>query len=256
MNGTGGTALQPEAEPAGREAALLGALVDLTSKLVSDYDVVDVLEDLTGYSVELLAVDAAGLVLADDHGRLQVMSFSSDEAHQLEVFQLRACEGPCVDAYSTRAPVAAGDLTEHGHRWPRFAVQAHELGIRGVHAIPLRCPEGALGAMNLFTTSTPRELPDADLRAAQALADVATTVLLQYRTLDEAHRTTAQLQTALDNRVIIEQAKGALSERGGISAEEAFVRLRRFARRNNLKITDLAAAVMNDALDTAPLLTS
>ncbi|NMO88452.1 GAF and ANTAR domain-containing protein [Actinomycetospora sp. TBRC 11914] len=256
MNSTGSTAERaPEADPAGREAALLAALVDLTSKLVSDFDVVEVLEDLTGYSVDLLAVDAAGLVLADDHGTLRVMSSSTDEARQLELFQLATCEGPCVDAHATGAPVASGDLDEHRDRWPRFVARARDLGIRGVHALPLRCPDGALGALNLFTV-TRRGLPEADLRAAQALADVASTVLRQQRSLHEAHRTAAQLQTALDHRVIIEQTKGVLSERGGISADEAFVRLRRFARKNNLKITDVARAVMDDALDTTPLLGS
>lgn len=245
----------PDTAARAREAGLLRALVDLTATLVADYDVVAVLEDLTGYCVDLLAVDAAGLVLADERGALQVMSSSTDHAHELELLQLRSQEGPCVEAYRSCASVDAGDLARHGHRWPRFAARARELGIHGVHALPLCCRTSALGALNLFAT-TPRELPAADLQAAQALADVATTVLLQQRTLDEAHRVTEQLQTALDNRVIIEQAKGSLSERGGISADEAFARLRRYARARSLKVTDVAHAVMSDTVDATVLLAS
>lgn len=238
---------------AGREAALLSALVGLARTLVSDYDVVDVLEQLTARCVELLDVDAAGLVLADHHGRLEIMSSSGEQAHQLELHQLRDRQGPCVDAYRTGAPVHADDVAEHAHRWPAFVAHARELGVHGVHALPMRCRERAIGAMNLFTT-TPRPFPAADVHAAQALADVATTVVLQHRTLGEAQRITEQLRTALDHRIIIEQAKGALAERGGLSADDAFAHLRRYARRHNLKITALAQAVMSDAVDTAALL--
>lgn len=238
-----------------REAALLTALVGLARTLVSDYDVVDVLEQLTTRCVELLDVDAAGLVLADQHGELEIMSSSSEQAHQLELRQLRDDQGPCVDAYRTGVPVHVDDVAEHDHRWPDFATHARELGIHGVHALPLRCRDRAIGAMNLFTT-TPRPFPDADVHAAQALADVATTVVLQHRTLDEAQRVTEQLRTALEHRIIIEQAKGALAERGGVSADVAFARMRRYARRHNLKITTLAHAVMSDAIDPAVLLRS
>jgi GAF domain-containing protein len=245
----------PDTAARGRESALLGVLVELTAALVGDYDVIDVLEDLTGACVELLAVDAAGLVLADERGRLQVLSSSSDDAHALELFQLRSREGPCIDAFRSRAPVHGDDLVRSGDRWPRFVARARSLGIDGVHALPLRCRTSALGTLNLFTRGR-RVLPAGDLRAAQALADVASTVLLQQRTLDEAHRVTEQLRTALAHRVIIEQAKGALGERGGISAEEAFARLRRYARARHLKVTDVAHAVMADTVDVAALLAS
>lgn len=245
----------PDTEARNRESALLGVLVELTAALVDDYDVIDVLEDLTRSCVELLAVDAAGLVLADERGRLQVLSSSSDEAHALELFQLRSREGPCVDAFYGAVPVDADDLARSGGRWPRFAARARTLGIAGVHALPLRCRTSALGALNLFTRG-PRVLPVGDLRAARALADVASTVLLQQRTLDEAHRVTEQLQTALTHRVVIEQAKGALGERGGISPDEAFARLRRYARARHLKVSEVAQAVMDDTVDAALLLAS
>ncbi|PVZ12944.1 GAF and ANTAR domain-containing protein [Actinomycetospora cinnamomea] len=236
-----------------REASLLTALVGLARTLVSDYDVVDVLDQLTARCVELLDVDAAGLMLAGHDGGLEVMSSSSEQAHQLELHQLRDRQGPCVDAYRTGVGVHADDVAAHGHRWPEFAAHARELGIHGVHALPLRCNERAIGAMNLFTT-TPRPFPDADVHAAQALADVATTVVLQHRTLGEAQLITEQLRTALDSRIIIEQAKGALAERGGLSADDAFARMRRHARRHHLKVTAVAQAVMSDAIDTAALL--
>jgi transcriptional regulator with GAF, ATPase, and Fis domain len=245
----------PHTTARGRESALLGVLVELVAALVEDYDVVDVLEDLTGHCVHLLAVDAAGLVVADDRAGLQVMSSSSDDAHALELFQLRAREGPCVDAYRSAAPVAADNIERWADRWPRFVAGARTFGLRGVHALPLRNRTTALGALNLFTTAD-QVLPAHDVRAAQALADVASTVLLQQRTLDDAHRVSDQLRKALANRVVIEQAKGALSERGRISPDEAFARLRRYARARHLKVTDVAHAVMSDTVDAADLLAS
>ena len=245
------TAAQGEATE--RTPTLLDVLVRLTDTLITDFDVIDVLYELTRDCVQLLGVDDAGLVLTDQRGGLQVMSSTSQAVHALELFQLSAGQGPCLDAFRTRIQVHAPDLAQVSARWPRFAERAGQVGIRGVHAIPMRCREHTLGAMNLFSR-TVRRLDPVEARAGQALADVASTAVLQHRTLAESHRVTEQLQHALNNRVIVEQAKGRLSERHGLSVDEVFHGLRTHARANNLKLADLAQAAMDRAVDTTPIL--
>lgn len=233
-----------------RSATLLDVLVQLTDTLITDFDVVDVLEGLARNCVELLGVDDAGLMLTDQRGGLQVMASTSTSVHALELFQLSAGQGPCLDAFRTRTQVHAPDVAGVSARWPRFAARAGQVGVAGVHALPMRCREHTLGAINLFS-ATVRPLDPTMVRAGQALADVASTAVLQHRTLAESHRVTEQLQHALTHRVIIEQAKGRLSERHGLSVEEVFAGLRAHARANNLKLSDLAQAATDRAVDTA-----
>jgi transcriptional regulator with GAF, ATPase, and Fis domain len=236
-----------------REAGLLNTMMQLADLLVGDFDVVEAMALLTDSCVRLLAVDAAGLVLADGRGGLHVMASMTEVTHSVELEQLRLDEGPCVDAFRTGRPTGAADLVTAG-RWPRFATVATDSGFHAVDALPLRLRGQTIGAMNLFSCSTGM-LTGADLRAAQAMTHVATIAVLQYRTLHEFHRVNEQLQSALSSRIIIEQAKGRLVERGELaSADDAFGRLRAFARRTNQRLVDVAHAVMDDTVDTDQIL--
>jgi GAF domain-containing protein len=236
----------------GREGALLEAFVRLADSLVADFDVIDLMHGLTADCVRLIGADAAGLLLADPGGVLRVASSSTEQARLVELFQLQADEGPCLDCYRTSEPVNEADLSSSG-RWPTFTVHALELGYGAVHAVPLRLRTETVGALNLFNTRA-GALPPADLRVAQALADVATIALLQERTLHDQTVLSEQLQTALSSRVVIEQAKGVLAERGDLEPAEAFALLRDHARAHQQRLTDLAARVVSGAFDTAILL--
>ncbi len=56
----------------------------------------------------------------------------------------------------------------------------------------------------------------------------------------------AQLQSGLESRVLIEQAKGVLMERHGLDDQAAFTRLRRQARSNGRKLADVAREIIGD----------
>jgi GAF domain-containing protein len=118
--------------------------------------------------------------------------------------------------------------------WPLFAAQAKSEGFLSVHALPMRLRRQVIGALNLFAHD-PVQLPDEDVRVAQAFADIATIAILQERLVKEREVLATQLQTALDSRVIIEQAKGVLAERLGFDMDTAFSMLRDAARRANLE---------------------
>jgi GAF domain-containing protein len=226
-----------------REQALAEVFVSLADSLVDDYDVVDLLDQLVSACVDLLGATAAGLLLDDQKGNLAVVASSSEETRLLEIYQLQNNEGPCLDCVRTRTAVISDDLSADRDRWPVFVPAALDVGVRSVVAVPLRLRDETIGGLNLFHNGG-EPVNEEDRRLAQALADVATIGILQQRS---AHRSTMmaeQLQHALNSRVAIEQAKGVLAERNSVGVDAAFDALRRYARNHNLKLTDVALAVV------------
>jgi GAF domain-containing protein len=220
---------------------LTDTFVELTDTLVAGFDVIEFLHMLTDRSVRLLDVDAAGLLLADPRGELRVVAASSEAARLIELFQLQNAQGPCLDCYRTGQSVHATDLTAETERWPRFALAAQQSGFAAVQALPMRLRDHVIGALNLFRTS-PGPFDIADMRVGQALADVATISLLHERGMRRSETLNEQLQTALNSRVVIEQAKGKLAERLGVDMDQAFSLLRDFARARNRRLSELAQA--------------
>jgi GAF domain-containing protein len=225
-----------------REALLVHTLVELADNLVEDFDVIDVLTVLSDRCVEVLDVDSAGVMLAAPGGELQVVASSSDAMRVLELFELQADEGPCVDCYQSGLPIVNLELTAVDGRWPRFARRAVEAGVHSVHALPMHLRGRTVGALNLFRT-LPGPLQDDDVLVAQALADVATIAIIQHQTSVDAAVLNAQLNEALNSRIIIEQAKGKISEAAGLDMDRAFQRLRNHARSHNLRLTELSRGI-------------
>ncbi|WP_370541978.1 GAF and ANTAR domain-containing protein [Amycolatopsis sp. FDAARGOS 1241] len=206
---------------------------------------IDLLNRLTEYCVRLLPVDAAGLVLSDQRGHLRVVSSSTEAARVVELFQLEADEGPCLDAFGTGQAIAVPDLREATGQWPRFAAHAVREGFTSIHALPMRLRAETIGALNLFGAH-PGPLPRADVRIGQALADMATIGILHEQTVRRADVLAEQLQGALNSRVIIEQAKGVLAGRSQLDMVQAFTLLRNHARNTNQRLRDLALTVIED----------
>jgi GAF domain-containing protein len=231
-----------------RERALARTFVVLADTLVADYDVVDLLDQLVEASVSLLDVTAAGLLLDDQKGNLALVASSSQEIRLLELFVLQNNEGPCLDCVRTGTAVTSSDLDEDRDRWPLFVPAAHMAGFRSVAAVPMRLRDQIIGGLNLFM-DVPGAVSTVNRRLAQALADVATIGILQQRSLHRSHVLSEQLQTALSSRIVIEQAKGVLAERSNLTMDAAFAALRRHARDHNLKLTDVATAVVTAGLD-------
>ncbi|SEP27321.1 GAF and ANTAR domain-containing protein [Amycolatopsis saalfeldensis] len=225
------------------EGRLLETFVELADTLIDDFDVIEFLHLLSGRCVELLNVDAAGLLLANAAGELQLVASSDEEVRLLELFQLQGDEGPCLDAYRLRREVTNADLAALSGEWPKFAAAAADHGFRAVHALPVRLRSEVIGVLNLFS-SAPGELGAGDLRAARAMVDVATIGLLQARMIRHHEVLVEQLQTALSSRVIIEQAKGFVAERLSLELDQAFAVLRRYARSHNRKLSAVAGDVV------------
>lgn len=227
-----------------RETRVLDAVVSIVDSLLDDFDVVDLLTGLTERCTELLDIEAAGFLLADPLNKLRLLAATSEQTRELELFQLQADEGPCVDCYSTGRPVSVADIRGASQLWPQFVPAAVDAGFASVHAVPMRAAGIVLGALGLFGTHR-GELNDADLLVGQTLTHIACVAILQEHAPTPS-TVMPQLRSALTGRVVVEQAKGLLRELLDVSVENAFRLLRTYARANGEHLTDVARRLMTD----------
>ena len=225
--------------------------VQLADSLVDEFDIIELLTLLSHRCVELFDAGAAGILLGDQRGTLRVVAASTEQARLLELFQLQNDEGPCLECFSTGAPIVCRDLTSE-EKWPLFRAEAIAAGFRSVEAFPLRLRDVVIGTLNIFMESQV-DFSDEDLGLCQALADVATIAILQNQAAKEAQNVNGQLQRALDSRIAIEQAKGILAERVHVDMTAAFTMLRRYARDHNRQLSQVAAAIVAGTLAAGDL---
>jgi GAF domain-containing protein len=230
-----------------REGQLVDAFAALADTLVDTYDAVELLQTLVDNCRDLLDVTAAGILLTDADGTLEVVASTSEASRLVEVMQLGAQAGPCVDCFTTGETVSVPDISQSPDKWRLFRDSAARQGFASVLALPMRLRETTIGTLNLLREET-GELNERDVRAAQALADVATIGILHARSLRESDAVREQLQRALNSRVVIEQAKGVLSHTHNVSTDEAFNVMRRYARSHGLMLSSVAEQLVSRSL--------
>ncbi|MEO9224405.1 MAG: GAF and ANTAR domain-containing protein [Acidimicrobiales bacterium] len=222
--------------------------VELADTLVDDFDLIDFLTTLSDGCADLLGPAEAGVILLDPQGHLQLMASTSEQMRLLELFELQNDEGPCTDVIQTNNPITNHSVRGQGSPWPRFDAAADNLGFKWVHAFPMRVRSETIGAINVFCAYDKR-LDATAIAVGRALADVASIGILQERSLREARFLNEQLQTALNTRIAIEQAKGLLAERLKIDVDAAFSLLRSHARSHNRHLGELARSLMDGSYD-------
>jgi len=227
-------------------------LVTLADTMVRDFDVVEFLSLLSTRCVDLFGAGEAGLMLADESGRMHLTASSSHEMRLLELLELQHDEGPCPDAFRTAMPVLCDDLSAAADRWPTFAPEAVAAGFQSAHALPMRLRDEVIGALNLMSTHA-GPLPPDDVAVAQALADVATIGILQHRAAQESKLVKEQLTYALNSRISIEQAKGVVAHQLSLNMDEAFKALREYSRHHNQRLIRTANDIVERTLDAADL---
>jgi len=232
-----------------QDQRLARTFVTLADTLVADFDVLDFLCLLTERSVEHLAVDAAGVILSDQRGGWRPAASSTERPDLVALFAVQAEQGPCSECVATGAPVTSADLsTPHElSRWPLFAPAALDAGFRAAAAVPLRLREQTIGALTLLNHE-PTELDAGTLTIAQALADIATIGFLHHRAVTRDELLHEQLETTMQQRAIIEQAKGVLAEYGNLDMDRAFARLRDYARAQRRPLSAVARELAEDIL--------
>lgn len=228
-------------------AHLSDLFVEIADTLVDDFDLVLFLQSLAGHVAVVSEATAVGLMLADHAGELRFMAASDESVEMLELLQLQTQEGPCLDCYVSGEAVVDADLSSAGDRWPVFATASLEAGYAAVHAFPMKLRDSVIGSINAFSTRS-ATLGHDEQRVIQGLADIATIAILQERAVARAEAVTEQLQSALNTRIVIEQAKGALAQMEGVSVDEAFEAMRSRARSGQQRLADVAAEVLEQAL--------
>ncbi len=227
-----------------RADAVAAAVNDVAQVLAAHGDPLDLAHRLVHHCQDLLRADSVGLLLDDGTGSLHLLAASSSETRVVELYQLQQDEGPCLDAYRSGRTVDVTSRAALRERWPRFAVLAEREGISSVHTVPLLVGGRVVGALNLFRREEGGfEAVERDV--AQAMASFGAVGITQLEHVAESSRVRAQLQEALDSRVLLEQAKGVLAERHGVHPDDAFARLRGEARASRRRLRDVAQEVVD-----------
>ncbi|WP_406177044.1 GAF and ANTAR domain-containing protein [Streptomyces canus] len=242
-----------------REIRLASALVEAADTLVEGFEAIRYLQRVSDHCVELLNARAAGVMLIDGGRSVSLAASSRYEQVALDLLEAQHGCGPCLDSYGSGEPVPPVSIriAHADARWPDFTERALRHDIVTTFAVPLRRRGNLLGALNVFVPTLPDTTPAADatseLHVAQALADAAALGLQNRSTYAQYRALSGQLQGALSSRVRIEQAKGMLAERWSVRADEAFLALRQYARRQRLPLDQVASAVVEGVVDDAEL---
>jgi GAF domain-containing protein len=236
-----------ESKSSPREVLLGELFVTLADTLVTGFDLDDLLDTLVTDTTALLPVDDAALFLADANGTLRVAAATTPTTRAVETLVLEADAGPCIDAYRLGETVGVPDVDATLAEWELFARILRAGGFHAAHAIPMRLRESTIGVLTLFSVApfTPSEV---DAKVAQAIAHAATIAIIQFRAAHEQVVLADQLQRALDSRVVIEQAKGVVSQTRGVSMNEAFGMIRSHARKRGATLADVSKGVVERTL--------
>lgn len=217
-------------------------LSDFVRTLVQPYDPDAALNDLALRVAEVLQIRGAGVSLHED-GKLQMVTAIPPHLKPLEQFQEKHQTGPAVEAFRTCTALQCAELATESERWPEYVEAALSTGTTSVAVLPLALNDEAYGTLTLYAHR--RGWPERDIAAASVLADMATAYLINASTHQQHTELNRQLSIALDSRVLIEQAKGIISEHQGLTVEQAFEVIRNHARRHNIKVRDLAKAIVS-----------
>jgi hypothetical protein len=221
---------------------LVRTFVQLADTLADDFDLIEFLLVLARRCVDLLEVAAAGVLLADADGAVKLVVSSGTDARLATLFPKAHRDGPCFECCRNGHRLINIDEVIAA-RWPSFAERSRAMGFPVLHALPMRRHGERVGVLALAGERGHR-LAERDAVLGQAMADTATIGILSHRAVDNGERRASQLQTALDSRVLIEQAKGVLAERRRIGLDAAFELMRSNARRNRRPLGEIAAAVV------------
>jgi hypothetical protein len=233
------------------EGSLAEACADLARTMARSDAATAVLPDVAEHVAAVLGVRTAGLVVGGRDGRVVVVPEDGSLVPALWAIEQELGEGPTVDAFGRGDTALVHTLVDVGDAWPRWVPEARALGVGAWLSVPSATDE-VTAVVSAYSTR-PRRWQEAEAAAARVLADLAAGWAAHAHELDQVRRTAAQLQDALDHRLVIEQAKGILAGELGCSLDQAFALLRQHARSNNAAVRSVAHAVVELGLrPTAP----
>ena len=197
-----------------------------------------VLSGVVSACVDLFGVSGSGLMLADDTNVLRYVAASDGPGRQLEILEAEHGEGPCTDTFVNNEPTFTSDLDDDD-RWPHITAAVVPLGVRAVMGVPVRLGGVPVGSLDVYLDKA-HVWDSSERRALIRYSDIIEATLSSALAAQRAGDLAAQLQYALDNRVVIERAIGFLMSEEKIDAVAAFNRLRLAARSSRRKVGQVA----------------
>ncbi|HEY4991336.1 MAG TPA: GAF and ANTAR domain-containing protein [Nakamurella sp.] len=227
-------------------AQSLAALSRLSSGRLS---LEDLLTRVATFAVQAIpGADGAGLTLIEDD-RADTIVKSAPFVREIDDIQYGLGEGPCISAaelgQTMRSGSLGGDL-----RWPRFGARVGRLGVHSVLSLPLISDDTVVGAMNVYAHA-PNSFDERSARLGELFAVPAAIAVQNAQILAQTQRLAANLQAALTNRAVIDQAIGIMMSRAGVSSDDAFARLRKLSQQEHLKVAAVAAGIVQEAVRRA-----
>jgi hypothetical protein len=210
--------------------------------MVATHDVSEALAQLVEACANAYPAAAVAILVQDKAPDLELLSSTTHAAAELELLQIQAQKGPCVDAIRTRTVLHISGPTDLERRWGHIGQAISNAGYDAVHAYPMTWREHTFGGLNIFL----RADHDLELPIGQMFADLATLAVLQTSELlpDQLR---GRVHEAVVARTIIEQAKGVLAHRDQISMNDAYDALRRRSAQTRKTLTQTARDVVESA---------
>jgi GAF domain-containing protein len=219
------------------------ALAAAAASLVRDHDMVGTLSQLCDDCADVLGATAVGIMLSDGDRPLEMMAASNHRATEIELYEIQADQGPCIEAARTGATVVAGSADEIIARWPAFGSRAVAAGFLAAAACPLRWHGDVIGAINVFLPKA-RALSDDEQRVMQAFADVAAIAII-HAGLPPVEDLARITRRALAARTVIEQAKGVIAAQTGLDMAASFDHLRALAHQRGQPLETFARELVD-----------
>jgi GAF domain-containing protein len=247
-DGTGDEGPQ-EAVRAAEDDDLAESMAALTRLSSGRWDLEDLLAEVASFAVKAIpGAEGAGLTLLEA-GRADTIVKSAPFVKAIDDIQYGLGEGPCISAAENRRTMRSGSLGADP-RWPRFGPKADRLGVHSVLSLPLVVGDMVVGAMNVYAHA-PDSFDERSEELGQLFAVPAAIAVQNAQILAQTRRLAVSLQAALTSQEVIDQAIGIMRGRNGISAEEAYSRLRQRSLAEHVKVSAVAADVVQQAVRQA-----
>jgi GAF domain-containing protein len=235
-------------------ADLRAGIGGLAGLVAGSVGLAEMLAEVAAFAVRAIpGADGAGVTLLQVDrvdNMVEALAASAPFVAEIDHIQYQTLkEGPCITAALERRTVRSGSLGEE-KMWPRFGPRVGRLGVHSALSLPLLLPGQVVGAINVYAHG--KDVFDEHAaELGELFAKPAAVAVHNAQILAQAMTLTAQLQSALSARPVIDQAIGLLRGRGGRSAEDAFAQLRAMSQSEHRKLADVAQQLVDEAVRRA-----
>jgi GAF domain-containing protein len=234
----------------GEEVADTENLRELHGALLSTQSVEQFLHEMAVMAARLVGGGLSCGMTMQPSGRPVTVACSDQVAARVDEVQYELDDGPCLHAMRDGSVVRIEDTTEKT-RWPEFEAEAASHGIRSCLALPLNADGKPVGALNLYSRQA-SAFGTAEARRAENFAENASGALSLAMRLASHAALIEQLRSSLTSRTVIDQALGIIMAREQCNQARAFAILRSASQNSNVKLRDIAGAVVTSVTGEPP----